>query len=173
MSGISNGLQKAIDALKIEDVYLHSSTSECADDFDPKYAANIDQLLVQQMNEVNRTSIASIEGKDQYLRVFISFAVRWIEPNADNKDKGKARAVINAQFVAEYAITDSISDECIDEFAVKNAIFHVWPYWREYLSRQCERLRLPRLVMPAMQLAHHRSQSDEDCKETNIGSIAK
>lgn len=152
---ISADLQKAIDGLKIEDVYLRGAFAHCSDDFDPKYAPDLAALTVQQMHAVKQSTLVEVEGEGRLLRVFMVLGTRWIEPLREAEDP-KVLAVIEAEFVAEYRLQTELAQSCIDEFALKNASYHVWTYWREYLASQCERMRLPRLVLPAVQLPHHR-----------------
>ena len=65
------------------------------------------------------------------------------------------------EYVLEYSLKKDLPQECIDEFALKNSTIHVWPYWREYLSSICERLNLPKLMLPTMQLTHHSRKADK------------
>lgn len=155
---IDANLQKAIDNLQIQDVYLRNTMASCVDDFDPKYSSNLANFTLQQMQLVRQSTVVEVEGDGRLLRVYMLLGTRWVEPLQDAEEP-KVRAVIEAEFVAEYRITDALAQDCIDEFAKKNAGYHVWPYWREYLASQCERLRLPRLVLPAVQLPHYRHES--------------
>jgi hypothetical protein len=154
---ITSHLQKAIDGLLIQDVYLRSSQSSLADDFDPKYGQHVSSLTVQQMQIIKQIQVAEIDSGGFLTRVFVLMGNRWVEGQEVDKHEPNVQAVIEAVFVSEYLMPVELEQECLDEFAQKNAIVHVWPYWREYLSSQCDRLRLPRLVMPTLQLAHHKS----------------
>lgn len=40
----------------------------------------------------------------------------------------------------------------INQFAHWNAMFNVWPYWREYLSSTIDRAHLPQFVAPVMRV---------------------
>lgn len=83
------------------------------------------------------------------MRIVLGFGVRWIrEP--DERDE-EVRAFIEADYVAEYIMDKRLDQEVIDAFALQNASYHAWPYWREFLSSQCERLRMPRLMLPTKQ----------------------
>ena len=68
--------------------------------------------------------------------------------------------MIEAEFVAEYAMGEQLEKDCLDEFALRNASYHVWPYWRELLMSQCTRMHLPRLVMPTTQVAQNSEGSE-------------
>lgn len=157
---ISADLQKAIDNLGIQDVYVRDQVACCMGDFDPKYAADMDRLVVQQMHLVKKSNIAELDGDTSLLRVFVRLGARWVDPEEENEELS-VRALIEAEFVAEYQMTDSLEQASIDEFCLKNTSYHVWPYWRELLSNQCTRMHLPRLILPTVQLAHNRHQLTE------------
>lgn len=155
---ISSELQKAIDNLQIRDVYLRNLQSECADDFDPKYA-DYENISVQMKHGVKKTELGTLNDQEEILRVHVELGVRWLESaSPEAQDSPSVCAFIEAEFVAEYSLKDSLETECIDEFALKNASYHIWPYWRELLMSQCLRMHLPKLVLPAMQLAHSKSK---------------
>ncbi|EIC20336.1 preprotein translocase subunit SecB [Thiorhodovibrio frisius] len=157
---ISTGLQKAIDNLNIQDVYVRDQVASCIGDFDPKYSAEIERLSIQQMHVVKRASVAALDDESQLLRVFVRLGARWIDPEKKNEELA-VRAVIEAEFIAEYQMTATLEQSCIDEFSLKNASYHIWPYWRELLSNQCARMHLPRLILPTVQFAHDRRQQTE------------
>lgn len=158
---ISAGLQKAIENLTIHDVYVRDQVASCMGEFDPKYAAEIERLTIQQMHVVKQATVAALDDESQLLRVFVRLGVRWVDPEEENEALS-VKAVIEAEFIAEYQMTATLEQACIDEFCLKNASYHVWPYWRELLSNQCARMHLPRLMLPAVQLAHNRHQPTAD-----------
>ncbi len=157
---ISAELQQAIDNLKIQDVYLRELDARCLGDFDPKYADDLADLTVQQMYLVRQAQIAEIEGDGRLLRVFVRLGVRWVD-SKESSEEDSIRALIEAEFIAEYRMMEALEQAAIDEFSLKNVSYHVWPYWRELLSGQCARMYLPRLILPAIQLAHNRHQQTE------------
>jgi len=161
---ISEALQQPIDGLEISDVYLRWSRSECAQDFYPK-EADYSALEAQHMHSVRRVDTFAVQDDGYLLRIFVLTGLRWArsrndsstaEQTDDDDDNADVRAFVEAEFIAEYRFRDELDTECLNEFAFKNASHHVWPYWREYLSSQVERLRLPRVTLPAVQLPHHR-----------------
>jgi hypothetical protein len=147
---ISKNLQRAIDKLKIQDVYLKSSQAQCEDDFDPK-STELNELLVQQMHAVIKSEVLRINTDELLVRIYIRLGARWVA-TTDSKEPN-TKAFVEADFIAEYQMTEPLEQEDIDEFSLQNASFHVWPYWREFLSSQCERLRLPRVVLPIVQFS--------------------
>ena len=52
---ISAALQKAIDSLRIHDVYLRDLAAHCVGDFDPKYNADLETLVVQTRHHVKQS----------------------------------------------------------------------------------------------------------------------
>lgn len=160
MPKVNKLLQQAIDNLSINDVYLHEAQSCCNDGFDPKATDDVAELIIQQMHVVAKSELVETSGEVRLLRVFIRLGVRWVAP--DEEDETDVKALIEADFVAEYQMSKDLEAKCIDEFSLKNASFHVWPYWREYLSSQCERMRLPRIILPVVQF---NKQSEQDSKK--------
>lgn len=149
---VSKKLQQAIDSLVINDVYLKSTQAECEDDFDPKSADILEALSVQQMHIVRKSEVIQVDGDSQLVRIYIRLGARWVSQQEED-DEPDIQALIEGEFIAEYLVTDPLEQEAIDEYALKNASYHVWPYWREFLSSQCERLRLPRVVLPTVQFS--------------------
>ncbi|MFH4557702.1 preprotein translocase subunit SecB [Vibrio diabolicus] len=147
---VSKSLQQAIDALVIQDVYVKSCQAKCVEDFDPK-STELEALLVQQMHVVLRSELIDIDGDGHLVRIYIRLGTRWVNPK-ENGDPD-IKAFVEADFIAEYQVAAELEQGAIDEFALKNASYHVWPYWREFLSTQCERLRLPRVVLPTVQFS--------------------
>lgn len=165
MARISKSLQQAIDALEISDVYLRSTESHCHEDFDPKFSPDLENLLVQHMHVVTAcVQLRTEDGneRENLLRVFIKLGVRWVEAEFDTDEDASlldVKALIEAEFIAEYHVSEPLPKKSIDEFALKNASYHVWPYWREYLSTQCERMRLPRITLPITQFSKPANKS--------------
>lgn len=148
-------LQQAINNLNIRDVYLRDLRCGCFNGFDPKYAEKLDSLEVQTMHIVRRTEVVQLDSQESLLfRVFILFGTRWVDPQVDTEEHA-TQAMIEAEFVAEYAMSAKLEKDCLNEFALRNASYHVWPYWRELLMSQCGRMHLPRLVMPTTQVAQN------------------
>lgn len=151
----STALQSAIDSLRIEDVYPRHILATCLNDFEPKYHPDPESLNLQTLHRVGRSAVVEVNHTQHMLRVFIEVGARWIDDKIEDEEK-QVMALIEAEFVAEYEIKEPLQQESIDAFALHNASYHVWPYWRELLSSQCQRLNLPRLTLPARQLSHHR-----------------
>ena len=157
---INANLQKAIDNLKIKDVYVRDLVASCNGDFNPKYAPDIDKLQIQQLHWIKQANVIEIDDETRFLQAFVRVGIRWIDPEEKNEEIS-VRATIEAEFIAEYEMGEKLDQACVDEFCLKNASYHVWPYWRELLSSQCVRMNLPKLVLPTVQVAQNRHQSAE------------
>ncbi|MDY6930242.1 MAG: preprotein translocase subunit SecB [Pseudomonadota bacterium] len=152
-------LQQAIKHLSIADVYLVASEARHGEGFNPKVAHALEGLKVQTMHVARRSEILETEKADQFLlRIVLGFGVRWISESESELDQSAIRALVEADYVAEYLMDERLDQEAIDAFALQNASYHVWPYWREYLMSQCERLRMPRLILPTRQFPDNQKQ---------------
>jgi hypothetical protein len=151
-------LQEAIDNLSIEDVYLRNNSTIIVDGFEPKYNKD-DGLKIAFKHLVKHAETYEIEepedGDSNYiLRVFVELGARLSD---ESSEQGYA-VEIEAEFVAEYNMATMLSKECVDEFALNNASFHVWPYWREFLMSQCMRLGMSKIAVPTFQVAANQNQ---------------
>ncbi|TMM46085.1 preprotein translocase subunit SecB [Colwellia ponticola] len=153
-------LKEAMDNLKIRDIYVKNLLANTSENFEPKYFENFDSLTQQSKHLVSKSSVMVIDGpnveSERIFRVHVEFGIRWAEIIEAEEEQ---KAVIEAEFVVEYLIENDLDDDCLNEFALKNASFHVWPYWRELVSAQCERMQMPRVIMPTLQLASNRPLS--------------
>ncbi len=161
----SDNLQLAIDNLKLHDIYVRDQIARFLGDFDPKYAQDLLGLHVQRMHVVRQAQVAELEDGHRLLRVFVRLGVRWIDPDEQDEDAA-VRALVEAEFVAEYRMQVALDRTAIDAFSLSNASYHVWPYWRELLSNQCLRMHLPKLVLPMVQFADNGGDSGPE-RETN------
>lgn len=158
-----NLLHAAHQGLRITDVALRQSRCELADRFEPKYEHP--EFDVQFMQRTVRSLVFEArdddDGKHKFFQVFVDFGIRWVrrtpKPRGRKRTKNDVKSadsepdvfgVIEATFVAEYEMTKTVERVALDEFALHNAPWNVWPYWREYVSSHAMRLNLPRVTMP-------------------------
>lgn len=161
-------LQAAQQGLRITDVALRQSRCELAERFEPKYEHPA--MDAQFMQRTARSQVLEARDGDdaehKLFQVFVDFGIRWVrrppKPRGRKRakaDDGKAKsapdvlAVIEATFIAEYEMTKALDKEALDEFALYNAPWNLWPYWREYVASQSMRLNLPKVAMPLQCLA--------------------
>ena len=156
-SGLNReALDKAIKALLIKDLAIRRATLEVEPDF--VLGIGKMELQVQLKWRTKEARVVEIKNnqtqKDE--RVFlveIETLVRLVDPPADGTEappEVKPRAQLDTDFAAVYAVKDNIEVEpaALSEFASKNAIYHVWPYWREHLHAVFGKARLPLFTLP-------------------------
>lgn len=156
---VSEALQKAIDSLQINDVYIEELVSATQDGYEPKYDPNVEDLIIQFKHVVRQSSVAELGENTKILKVCVDLGVRWAVEDTEDAEE---RAKVEASFAAEYIIKDDLEDDSINEFSLKNASYHIWPYWRELVASMSERLRLPRVTLPIVQFAANHTQNDEN-----------
>lgn len=163
--GVDEKLQRAIEALAIRDVHLRRGSASLADGFEPQYDVSLDALEVSLKHVVRRYEILQInsESEEQSLfRVVVELGTRWMRPDTEEeqgdeeKDDEEPVAQVDATMVADYLMSEDPGEQALHAFARRNASYHIWPYWREYLSLQCLRMNMPKLTLPVMQAASNR-----------------
>jgi hypothetical protein len=152
-----DALQRAIKGLSVHDVYLKSSAVFTKDEWDPK-RTDSSMLVYQFMTGVEKSEIFGIgeevdSNVKNFFAIYIKVGCRLVAETSDTESE-TIFAQIEATFVAEYVFSPDFSvtdDEALTAFAIENASFHVWPYWREYLMASCTRLNLPKVALPVRQ----------------------
>lgn len=103
------------------------------------------------------------------LRVFIELGLKYAPAEAPGSgtEKQSSRepetlAQIEATYVAEYISDENLDQDAIKAFATQNASFHVWPYWREFITSQCDRMNLPRINLPLHNFGKQESDAPLD-----------
>ncbi|MEE9354311.1 MAG: preprotein translocase subunit SecB [Methylococcaceae bacterium] len=164
---MNESLQKAIESLVISDISLRHSHCDIEDGFEPKHVQESVKLTVEHKHEVVAGQILQLTedgSKTSLFRVFIEVGARWT--HEDESSDGEAQnqsnedgdplnvlATIESTYIAEYIIKEHPGDDALKEFALNNASYHVWPYWREYLMSQCSRMNLPKMALPMTQFS--------------------
>jgi len=155
-------LQEAIDSLNVKDVYIFRANSFLMPGVDPKYDNSFKNLLVSFKHVVVSSEIVEISTGDtkkvNLFRIYIDLGVRWkkLDEETEETIEKNTAVLIETTFIAEYEMVHEVTEEALKEFALHNASYHVWPYWREYLANQCDRMNLPKITIPIMQLASNR-----------------
>lgn len=160
---VSEALQNAINSLQIKDVYTRDIVCSIQDGYEPKYDPDANNLIIQFKHVVRESTIAELGTGVNILKVCIDLGVRWV---VEDKEDAEEKAKFEAGFVTEYIIKNELSEESIEEFSLKNASYHVWPYWRELVANISERMRLPRVIMPTVQFATNVNTQSSDCSDT-------
>lgn len=154
-------LQKAIDVLRIQDVWQSRANAELSEEL----FARLDfpqHFSVEYRHLVSRTILGEPEDgePEHYIyRVQLALGVRYVEGEGTrSKKKAKKKktanaapnvlAVIEASYIAEYVCNKNPGSEALAAFAHNNASFHVWPFWREFVASQANRMNLPKPTLP-------------------------
>lgn len=170
-------LQEAIDNLELNDLYMHGSQSVLAPNFEPRSLEDDSRLHCSFLHQIDRSEVIEVGAENgqtaKYFRVYVSLGARWQLAEDNESDEGEeadgdessigdnTAAKIEAIFVAEYYIKNRVSQDALAEFALNNASYHVWPFWREYLMSQCTRMNLPKIPLPIVQLANNGHLKEE------------
>jgi hypothetical protein len=152
-------LQKAIENLSIQIIYLHSSETRILNDFDPlipgqeliaQFHTHLKSCHIKELSdeqgEKHKIMAYKTEARMRYLKGPISE-----ETKEDEEELHKLTAAeIIATFASEYSIncTEELPSESVLEFGRLNVKHQVWPYWREYCQSTCARMALPVSVLP-------------------------
>lgn len=169
-------LQRAIDALSIEDVSIRTAAASLLDGYDPKFDPEIGTLRAELSHSVKGFEVVEVDrngdSSELFLRVLVELTVRWkpdcghsegdAEEPREKPESSTHVAFIEALMVADYSIDPDPGQEALERFALQNASFHVWPYWREYLANQCRRMNLPPVMLPMHQFTRPKDNSPDD-----------
>jgi len=73
-----------------------------------------------------------------------------VDPN--QPDESVFVASITAEIIADYllVVPEFPSEELIKQWSSKNAVLHIWPYWREFCQSSQQRLNLPSAIIPML-----------------------
>jgi len=48
----------------------------------------------------------------------------------------------------------------------RTASFHIWPFWREFVISQCNRMNLPRAVLPLHNFGAQEPKAEENSEDS-------
>lgn len=157
-----DAIQEVMSRLTIDDVGHQNSTFSIAEDFQPDVEDGHDigiQLRTAYSNCVVDDLFEINEGRLCRYRFFYELGVRVLDSGSDEgEDSGLAViATISARMYSQYVeVRDSdtaeIDADVLQEFGEANALYHVWPYWREYVQSTMVRLKLPAISIPMFRL---------------------
>lgn len=155
-------LQKAIDNLAIQMVYLHSTDAHICNGFDPlipnqeligQYNIGTKSFYVKELQEEtgvkHKILVYQTEARMRYLKGPIPDELKTSLENDEQLDKLMAVEIV-AIFVSEYLIKcdEELPQDAILEFGRINVPHQIWPYWREYCQSTCARMSLPVSMLP-------------------------
>ena len=154
---MTSPLKRAQRGLQFEDLFQRAADCWLANDFEPRTPApefrmQIKHLVVQSDLLSFRDDGGDDTSSIHLFRVRIDTGVRLVNCGEnEHSEEISPCAQIEASYQVDYRITDQslISDqEALDAFALENASYHLWPYWREYAMSQAQRMNLPKIPIP-------------------------
>lgn len=162
-------LKQAQRGLRIRDVFqvaAHASVPE-GHEYNPATWAD-ESPAVQTKHLVRQTVVLEPEDDEDapdLFRVYIDLGIRWKASGDAPDDNEESWAEIGATYIAEYEMRDELKPESLSAFALHNASFHVWPFFREFVASQCQRMNFPKIIIPMMRLASNRDVDPESVGE--------
>ncbi|HTE39784.1 MAG TPA: hypothetical protein VK629_03090 [Steroidobacteraceae bacterium] len=163
MSELDDTVERMQACLSLQDVFIRKASAELLSGFDAKHSSEplSIQLKFNPHGEAESILLKSAgDGVEEsrLLRYAIETGVRFLAEKVGESKKQEVRAEILATFVVDYFVTDDscLSDNSVAKFA-ENVIYHVWPYWREFVQTSANRLRLPPAVLPPYKLRRKKS----------------
>jgi hypothetical protein len=159
---MSDAIQQIIDRLRIDDVAMLRSQYWIAEKY---LATQPDQIRIrlQLRSQYERCDLDELQvpgdagsEKIRRYRFVYQLGVRVLQDPDDERDTeadDTIISVVEAQMYALYLETNGgdaapLGRLVLDEFGHANGLYHVWPYWREYVHSAFSRLRMPTITIP-------------------------
>ena len=141
--------EAGVDHFRLADIYLLESESRMTRDSHPSQLQN---NLTFQYRIIQDDTCQKIEDDKGIViwRFFNTFEARFIKKNIQEETEGAVIASIRAMFVSEYNQVKDADENLARMFGNMHAIYHAWPYWREFLQNMCSRHRLPNVMLPML-----------------------
>lgn len=159
-------ISTAARALGIQGVHLRESEVRCKRGFHPPFIEASLSLIPQYRGGVDgrfELISANLEETGEPVRVVLfhfNAGVRLVD--AEQADGGELAddhvyLELTARFCAQYQVdaeadTDALGP-ALNEFALYNVGYHVWPYWREYVQATCARIGIPPIPIPMYRIS--------------------
>lgn len=149
-------LQIAQRGLEFESVFQTLVRAELMEGFELKHITQINgSLSIQFMHKVTRSMLLEVKeavDKQHVFRVNIVVGVRYLTPENSAEDKSsELLAQIEATYAVDYRVQNPDllnNQDALDEFALHNVSYHLWPFWREFAMAQTQRMNLPPVALP-------------------------
>jgi hypothetical protein len=165
-------IQQAAKCLQVRGIFLRECALEQKPDYDPRLFQG--ELSVQFRVGAEESQLIEItdeisKEKSKLFKAIIGTGLRLID--SSNVTEGNIEtgivATLSAKFSAEYLVRDGsvISHEAQQEFAQKNAVYHVWPYYREFVQSTLARSGIPLVEVPMFMLAPNNKGVDQERPE--------
>lgn len=156
-------LKKGREGLVLESIYICESNFELCNNFDPLVPdQHLNALFKIEMHSAEvKTLNYDNGGSSKHVRYQVKAVMRYLKgplspeerPNLDEeKMLDLLASEINATFLIQYKMNEGtdLPKDVINEFGRINAVYHAWPYWREFCQTTCSRMSLPVAIAPML-----------------------
>jgi hypothetical protein len=160
---VAKAAQRAQASLRIDDVFLVETTcvvdralipNQVLPELACKHVLSIDREAIKQARQLNDDAGTTVH----IVRYFVRGGVQMLKPGVQAPSPPEAPAAddvlgeLTHCFAVDYVCAENFLNDgqAIGAFT-RNVIHHAWPFWREAVMRECERHRLPRVVIPMLQ----------------------
>lgn len=140
-------LDGAIKKLEIQSVIITESKTFLKDGF----GATEDQVAKNYVTQafVKPTMCGTSEDKKQY-GFKVAAGIRLVhqddvEKSRESESDEFTCVEVRAHFMSLYSASGILTEDEENVFHEKNVIFHVWPYWREFVQQMAWRMGVPYL----------------------------
>lgn len=170
-------LRTAVSCLDIREILLADSRihmDPSVNPHDPFLTLRAEMSEGQQVM-CEQVSGKTPEGKDcRFVRFGFQFNLTLLSPAPAPVDeptvegqapKEEVKVTIEAMLKGVYEVmTDDFPAQEVTQAFIGNAKFHIWPYWREYVTHTISRMNLPTVTIPPYQI-HHPNEDKDDVAE--------
>lgn len=151
-------LKESIQALNIIDVQIINFSGFCNIDHLAGLNLNHADYVLANLAQVTDSQEHKEEGQNNKLIFFAEMGIKWsLDKNGHKLSKGwiSKDAIdvckIETRYAATYSKTADLTKDHVLAFGSQNVVFNIWPYWREYVSSQTQKMGAPKLVLPFYQ----------------------
>lgn len=157
-------LKLAQKALKLKDIYVRETNSNLSESFFPSLSGDENEIRFQtrigtQRHVAFEAKVNEKEAAGQVPSRFVDYRVlvgaRFLDSSVSDEDMenedlptDKVLGEITALYSVLYELVSEINEEALIEFGNRNAPFHLWPFWREFLQSSSGKMHLPPVVLP-------------------------
>lgn len=140
----SKALADVIKSFRLRNIWLQKAQFVRPNDLPDQPEIQVVQQSKRSVGLARKEVFEGTEAK-QLLFVVVELGTR---VKAQPDDNPTIYFEIEADFVAEYELTDGVADDLVQEFAELNSVHNVWPFWRQHVFDIVQRGHLPQVEIP-------------------------
>jgi len=89
-----------------------------------------------------------------------------------SQDKTVVSIMATYELIYQMSKDMKVSQDELNDFARLNAMFNVWPYWREFVQSTITRMNLPPLVLPLFRIKEAAKQVEQSSQQEALPAKA-